>query len=201
MKRFTMLFAVLTLMVSTAFAQNGAFAPYVSGSVSTSANLGYKNPDFTVGAGIESSTKNLLLDVHGTFDTANSIKTDNGYAGTLTGAAYYKFFGHILGGAGANWSVNTAQLKTQFANIDATRQSAHTFIGGGVQFGKVRILANYNLPGKDALLNERIIDVNTEIFLKKHLRLTQNTTLNSYVGAGNVRATASKIGVGLKLVI
>jgi hypothetical protein len=207
MKRIILLFAVLALLAGATFAQNGAFAPYATGSVSTSSALGYKNPDFTVGAGIESSTQYLLLDIHGLFDTANLTVTDKGYTGTIQASGYYKFFGHMLAGAGANWSVNTAEATTFIQGtqvrrvIDATRQSAHPFVGGGFQFGKVRVIANYNLPGKNALTNERIVNVNTEVFATKHLRLTQDTTINSYVDGSNIRVTGTKLGAGLKLVL
>lgn len=204
--RFSMKFlAVLVLfMTSAAFAQNGVFAPYVNAGVSTTAAAGYKNPDFTVGAGIESNTRGLLMDVHGTFDTANSIKTNNGYTGGLNASVYVKVLGPFLIGGGANWAVNTAQLKTQFSNIDATRQSAHPFIGGGFQAGKFRLLADYNLPGKEALTNERIVDVNAEFFAAKHVRITANATVNSFIditSPSKSRATANKLGVGIKLVI
>jgi hypothetical protein len=210
MKRISMFVAVVAMFASTVFAQNGVFAPYVKGSVSSSANAGYKNPDYTAGAGVESSSKYMLLDLNGSFDSANAVKTDNGYTGTVAGTAYYKLFGHLLAGGGATWQLNTAQVSNFVKNfkgqsvrqvVDATRQSAHPLVGGGFQFSRVRVLATYALPGKDALTNERLVDVNSEIFIKKHFRLTQFAELNSYVGAGKIRATANKLGAGVKFVL
>src|SRR5271154_2885143 len=107
-----MLFAAVVLMVGSAFAQNGALAPYVdagigvSSSVTGTGSVTASNPSYNVGAGIESSTKHLLLDLNGQFSTTNlkalnfsAVKT-NSYAATVTGTGYLKA-GHFLFGGGA----------------------------------------------------------------------------------------------------
>lgn len=227
MKRIAMLFAVLALAVGLASAQNGAFAPYAQGSVSYSANAGSTNPSFNGGLGIESSTKHLLLDVNGVFQTANpSVNGLNviqvggrGYTGTLTGSAYLKLHKFLLAGVGADWSINHATFETikEFGEgstakvaLDATLQSAHPFVGGGFQTRFNRLLVTYALPGKDALTNERIIPVTNEFFVGKHLRLTQSVQLTSYNGNPalrnfdipntGVRVSAITAGAGAKFV-
>ena len=109
MKKLMLFFAALTFLVGTAFAQNGAFAPYVDGAVSVSAAnaeslTSTSNPNFKVGAGIESSTKYLLLDANAQFNSGNLsgfqglVSNTGGYTGRVEGSAYYKFFGKVLVG-------------------------------------------------------------------------------------------------------
>src|SRR5271170_7909612 len=112
--------AVVALFVALAFvspanAQNGAFAPYADANISftgtgnnvVGVNLtGVSNPNYRVGGGIESSTKHLLLDINGQFDSASFagiegvFKNTGGYTLTATGSAYYKLGGVLLVGGG-----------------------------------------------------------------------------------------------------
>src|SRR5208337_4311257 len=77
MRSISMFLAVVALLIGTAFAQNGAFAPYVQAGIGGSStatgtsNITASNPNYIVGAGIESSTKHLLLNLDATFGTAN----------------------------------------------------------------------------------------------------------------------------------
>jgi hypothetical protein len=213
-------------MVGSAFAQNGAFAPYVQGGISYSANAGTSNPSFNGGLGIESSTKHLLLDINGTFQSANpSVSEFNvvqvngrGYTGSVQGSAYLKVAKHFLVGGGGTWAINHSffenikefgSSETIKGGLDATLQSAHPFVGGGFQTKYNRLLVTYALPGKDALTNERIIPITNEFFVGKHLRLTQTVQLTSYSGnpalrnfeiPGGVRVAAVTAGAGVKFV-
>ena len=89
MRRTFMLIALLSLAVGLASAQNGAFAPYVQGSVSGTPGAGgafftgFTSPSYSVGVGVESSTKHLLLDANGVFNTADST-TGAGHDGVIT---------------------------------------------------------------------------------------------------------------------
>jgi len=204
MKKIVMLFTIVLLAATLGFAQNGAFAPYVSGTVATSSTLGTVNPDYKVGVGIESSTKHLLLDINGTVDTAD-IKpaiAANSIANTtlnLQVSGYYKLFSHLLVGTGANFSQNTASYKT-LKTLAAVKTAAQPFVGAGVQLGKLRVIANYDLPGKDAQTNNRVVTVNSEFQLFKHIRVTQTTVIDSYVGTP-ARVTGTQLGAGLKFVL
>lgn len=224
-KTLFVVLAVLALAVGSAFAQNGAFAPYVNGGVTYSANTGTSNPGFVGGLGVESSTKHLLLDLNGTINTANPATNaatlfqvkGKGYTGTVTGSAYLKVAKHFLVGGGAFWQISpgTYQSITDGSTsakvkLDATLQSAHPFIGGGFQTKYNRLLATYALPGKDALTNEKIIPITNEFFVGKHLRLTQSVTIVSYSGVagpnyfdysvGGVRVAGTTLGAGVKYV-
>lgn len=228
LKRIAMLFAMLALFAGLAVAQNGAFAPYVQGSVSYSANQGQSNPSFNGGLGIESSTNALLLDLNGTFATANPADSElnlvtvagRGFTGTIAGSAYLKVTKHLLAGVGGSWAVTHADFESVVANglrsvlpkgIDATLESAHPYVGGGFQIKRDRLLVTYALPGKDALTNERIVPVSNELFLTKHLRLTQNVTFTSYSGNpaltnltipfNGVRVSAVSASAGVKFVL
>lgn len=217
--------AVLALFVGSAVAQNGAFAPYVSGGVTYSANTGTTNPGFVGGLGIESSTKHLLLDLNGTINTANPTANvanlfqfnGKGYTGKVTGSVYLKVKKYFLIGGGAYWqispgtfeSVRTIDSSNYQTKLDATLQSAHPFIGGGFQTKYNRLLATYALPGKDAFVNEKIIPITNEFFVGKHLRLTQSVTIVSSDGPtanyfeytnGGIRLAGTEVGAGVKFV-
>lgn len=228
MKNLKLLFALLVLgltFAGTASAQNGVFAPYVAGRVSSTANLGYKDPNYGVTAGIESSSKSLLLDVNGTFDSANPIRVltttgalvaGDGYTTGLHASGYIKLFSRILIGGGANWEVNPATVKATINNkialLNAARSTAMPFVGGGFNAKRDRFLVNYNLPGKDELAGERKIDFHNEVlFLKGHVRLVQDVAINSFINSStsnglavpgtNVRVTGNSVGGGIKLVL
>jgi hypothetical protein len=208
MKRFALLFAVLTLAVfaaSSAKAQNGAFAPYVTAGVSVQGGgIDYTNktnPNFVLGGGIESSTKHLLLDVNTTYNTADNVVTKNGYTVNTQASGYLKLFSHALVGAGVNSSINnltptTAQKKL----LAVSTQSFHPFVGVGYETSKLRVIGTYLLPAKDALNNERIANGTAEVFVAKHLRATGGVQLDSADSSGT-RQLKVGVGVGLKFVL
>jgi hypothetical protein len=207
MKRFITYLALAVLLLfgaSSAFAQNGAFAPYVDGSISlqsTGLITSTQNPTFNVGGGIESSTKHLLLDVNAQFSSGNAsnlggiFNSNGGYTGTATGSAYYKLGGFLVGG-GALWSNQVAKGSSLYEGSIGSfnYQQVAPFIGGGYQFKYDRILVDYVLPVGTASLNSlgyaftgshpQQVNISNEIFLgtkglRKHLRLTQNVNILS----------------------
>jgi len=219
--RFITLLAMLFLaFAGVANAQNGAFAPYVDGSISfsgTGSVTSTSNPNFTVGGGVESSTKHLLLDVNAQFNSANIsslggiLSNTGGYTGTATGSAYYKLGGFLLGG-GAFWSNQVASGQTlgeSLSNVSFNYKQVRAFVGGGYQFKHDRIIATYLLPGIDQIqgaglqnaftgVNSRVGTVNNEIFLgttglRKHLRLTQTVSVAS--SNTNLQAAFSSAGL------
>jgi len=201
MKRFAMLLAVLTLVVGAAVAQNGAFAPYATAGVGIQSaavsTVDKTNPNYTVGGGLESSTKYLLLDAHTTFNTANNAVTGQGYTFDTQAAGYLKVFNHFLGGAGVDSTVNSVDLKSKGVN---SFQGVHPFVGAGYQTSKFRVIATYLLPGKDAVTNERIGNVNAEVFVTKHIRAIGGILLDSNVPEKTRQMTVGATA-GIKIVL
>lgn len=197
MKIIATIIAAVVLMVGSAFAQNGAFAPYVQGTITTAPGSPATGASYSVGAGIESSTKHLLLDANGLFNTAKVTSgTGNGYNGTITAQGYYKLFGHVLAGGGADVVINTNGFT--FGNFASTaRTSANPFVGGGLQAGRFRSILTYQLPGKDAVPGQRLFQLNSELGLTKHIRLTVPVSVNSISG----KYTATSVGGGIKFVL
>lgn len=214
MKTIAMVFAVVALMVSAAFAQNGAVAPYVDAGIGISStltgtgSLSASNPNYFLGAGIESSTAHLLLDVNGQFFTGNvrtfGQGTNGTYAATITGTGFLKL-GHILVGGGALY--NNVVSSGDFSSLIPNRNTFVPEIGGGFQFSRDRITALYELPGRSATGN-RTFNIHNEIFLIKsaHVRLTQDVSVNSSTEGGlvvdgvNTRVTGGTAAAGLKFV-
>lgn len=186
----------ILLFVGGAFAQNGAFAPYVAGTITTAPGSPATGASYSVGAGIESSTKHLLLDANGMFNTAKVTSgTGSGYNGTITAQGYYKLFGHVLAGGGADVVINTNGFT--FGNFVSTaRTSANPFVGGGLQAGRFRSILTYQLPGKDAVPGQRSFQLNSELGVTKHVRVTVPVAVNSLAG----KYTATSVGGGLKFV-
>src|SRR5271170_2012004 len=132
-------------MVGSAFAQNGAVAPYVdagiglSSTVTGTGSVTASNPNYFVGAGIESSTKHLLLDVNGQFSSGNvrtfGQGTNGTYAATVTGTGFLKL-GHFLVGGGALY--NNVVSGGKFSSLIPTRNTFVPEIGGGYQFSRDR---------------------------------------------------------------
>jgi hypothetical protein len=216
-KSFLLVLAALVLMVGSAFAQSGAFAPYVDAGISGSSTLTASssvtaiNPNYTVGAGIESSTKYLLLDVHANFNSQNyrtfgisAIGSGDSYAATVQGTGFLKVGKLLLGGG--TFYQDTVTAKTIRGLFPNAGQTFVPLIGGGFQFSRDRITALYELPGRSAT-NQRTVDFHNEVFLTKkgHLRLTQDISLNTAVQnvpTTNItqRISGGSAGVGLKLV-
>src|SRR5271156_6405197 len=228
MKMRFLTFAVIALLaalvcVSPAKAQNGAFTPYVDASITGTGGgtVGFSNPNFRIGGGIESSTTHLLLDVNAQFDSANLsgfgglVNSNGGYTGTVTGSGYYKFHGFLLGGGAfySNQIATGGTVGSFFTGISANRNQIRPFVGGGYQFSRDRILVDYVLPGRDNIaqlgdvnLKDRTVQIRNEFFLgksglSKHIRITQNLDINSnlLVGAGT-RETNYTAGAGVKFV-
>jgi len=229
MKMRFLTFTVIALLAALAFvspahAQNGAFAPYVDGSISLSGGGGAlttSNPGYTVGGGIESSTKHFLLDANAQFSSANVHIFSSGYTGTITGQGYVRL-GVVLLGGGAYWSntvaAGTTPLNTLGA-ISANYLQARPFIGAGFQTKRDRLIVSYVLPGLDQIqangnvfsnVNSRIVNVNNEYILGRtglahHIRLTQSVSFNSSNTAIGGDSTPTRTlsyggGVGVKFV-
>jgi hypothetical protein len=213
-KSILLVLAALALMVSSAFAQNGAFAPYVDAGIGASSTFNGSgtvtahNPNYIVGAGIESSTKHLLLNLDANFQSADfrafGKVNSNAFAATVTGTGYLKF-GKLLVGTGAFYKdqVINGNYRSLIPNLQTTTFAP--LVGGGFQFSRDRITALYELPGRSAT-NQRTVDLNNEIYLTKtgHLRLTQQLSLNSSIASlpaiGSARISGGNGSVGLKLV-
>jgi hypothetical protein len=207
MKRFIFALAALVAFfgASSAVAQNGAFAPYVTAGVGVQGgNLSYANktnPSFTFGGGIESSTKFLLLDANATYNTANNVVTQNGYTIAAQGSGYFKL-DHVLLGVGVNESINNlTRTNLQAKLVPSSFQSFHPFVGVGYQTTKFRATATYDLPAKDAINNERIVNFNGEVFATKHIRATGGVLIDSTVPTGGTRQLAVGASAGIKLVL
>lgn len=210
MKRFALLFAVVALLIGTgvASAQNGAFAPYVTAGVGVQGgqlDLAAKtNPNFAFGGGIESSTKHFLLDANATYNTADNVVTSNGYTVKADASGYYKL-GKFLAGAGVNESINNitpTAAEISKLKLASTYQGFHPYVGGGIQTAKFRALATYLLPAKDAQTNERITNLNAEIFATKHIRVTGGVQIDSAIPTGSTtRQLAVGASTGIKFVL
>lgn len=206
--------AVLALMVGSAFSQNGAFAPYVDAGIGGSstftgaANVTAHNPNYIVGAGIESSTKHLLLNLDARFESANyrtfGLANGDNYAATVTGTGFVKV-GHLLLGGGTLYRDNVigGNVRSLLPNLQST--TFVPLVGGGVQFSRDRFTAVYELPGRSGV-NQRTVDFNNEFFLTKSakLRLTQQVSINTsdtgVPSIGSVRVSGGSANVGVKFV-
>jgi len=218
MKAILSIFAVLAILVGSAFAQSGAFAPYVQAGISASStftgnnSVTARNPNYIVGAGIESSTKHLLLDVNANFNSQDyrtfgiSGLNNNSYAATVTGTGFLKVGKLLLGGG--TYYKNTVTTGTISKLLPGAGDVFVPLVGGGFQFSRDRITAVYELPGRSAT-NQRTVDFHNEVFLTKkgHLRLTQDVSLNSSVAqitnsnlSLSQRVSGGSAGAGLKLV-
>lgn len=214
--RMMLTLAVLVLSVCTAFPQG--LAPYVDGAVSVSGSnassiTATSNPNFQVGGGVELNTKQYFLDANAQFDTASLaaltgvFQNTGGYAGTVTGQAYYKIGGKLLVGGGGFWSNQVASGTTiqqvyQSAKVSFNYNQVRPFVGVGYQFSGDRLLATYDLPGLDQVQNlaslaqyvkglqgalnavhSQTVTVSNEVSLGKglghHFRLTQAVTFSS----------------------
>jgi hypothetical protein len=202
--RIASLFIAMLAFAGVASAQapkpaafGGIFQPYVDGSITTAPGSPATGASYSVGAGIESNTNRLLLDVNGSFNTAKVTSgTGSGYNGTITGQGYYKLFSHVLAGGGASVVINTNGFT--FSNFASTaRNSANPFVGAGLQAGRFRSILTYQLPGKDAVAGQRNFQFSNELAVSRHFRLTVPVGVNSIGG----RYTATSVGGGVKLVL
>jgi len=210
----TLLLSVGLLITPAAKAQNGAFAPYVDIGIAVAGSdsvLVSTEAIGNVGAGIESSSKHLLLDVNGQFTSANGFTTASGYTDSVNGSGYLKAGAFLLGG-GASYSNQIVGVPTTFGNlatgfvttvehINVTQ--VRPFIGAGLQLPRDRVIVNYFLPGSDpsGLAGGPAFQVHNEIFLSNHglfdhIRFVQNLDF-----VNNTTGTTWIVGGGLKFVL
>ena len=221
--------AGLAFSGTTANAQNGSFAPYVSLGVSAASSTGINAPSFNASVGIESSSRWLLADVNGNFSSnnpvtavkacvANGVASSlcSGYSSGISAAVYAKVFKIFLVGGGATWDVNPATLVASAKSactaakscVSAVTTNANPFVGGGVQFKHDRLLVSYVLPGLNAIAGQKAFNVHNEIMFSKlkHVRFTQDVSFITGTGSTLIQGTMTSIsgtsaGVGLKLVL
>lgn len=220
MNRVSLIVATLLLVLGlsgTASAQNGKFAPYVdagigiSSTLSGTGSLTSSNPNFRVGVGVESSSKYVLLDINGQFDTQNirsftslsGLRGGDSYKGTVNASGYLKL-NHLLVGVGARWSDRITDPNFK-GLIPTSINELTSYVSAGAQFGRDRVTVSYVLPGRNAEYHAREVDFHNEIFLTKgaHFRLTQDLVgISSTPGnLGGRRVTGGSGSVGLKVVI
>ena len=177
-----------------------AVAPYVVGSIQTAPGSSIEN--YNAGVGLESNLNHVLFDVNGGYQTAN-VTAGARRTGTLQASGYYKLFGRLLVGAGANWVINTNGFSTSHY-INPARESVNPFIGAGLQFLNVRSVVSYQLTGKDGIQEQIKFDWNSEFALTRHVRFTLPVVVNSYQSGplrslGGSRVSVIQAGAGLKL--
>jgi len=180
---------------------NQAFAPYVIGSIQTAPGSSIEN--YVAGVGLESSSNHILLDVNGGYHTAN-VTAGAGHTGTLQASGYYKLFGRLMVGGGANWVINTNGFSTSHY-INSARESFNPFIGTGLQFRNVRSVVSYQLTADDGIQEQIKFDWNSELALTRHVRFTVPVVVNSYQSGplrslGGRRVSVVQAGAGVKLV-
>ena len=197
------LFLMILLFATGAHAQNSAFAPYGTASVSgTSVGsvLTPSNPNYAVGLGVESSTTHLLLDVNGNFSggfaaISGAVHNSGGYEINLQGSAYLRL-NNILIGGGALYAQQVAPgvtiqstASTFSTTISNNRNQIRPFVGIGYQFSRDRAILSYVLPGRDATgsvptVADRTVNFSNEVFLGRsgvisHFRFTQNISITT----------------------
>jgi hypothetical protein len=153
--------------------------------------------------GLESSSNHILLDVNGGYRTAN-VTAGAGHTGTVQAAGYYKLFGRLIVGAGANWVINTNGFATSHY-INSARESVNPFIGTGLQLRNVRSVVSYQLTADDGIQEQIKFDWNSELALTRHVRFTVPVVVNSYQSGplrslGGRRVSVTQAGAGVKLV-
>jgi hypothetical protein len=222
MKNLFSFFAVLVLALTfagTASAQNGVFAPYVDAGISVSStltgtgSLTARNPNYQVGGGIESSSKYLLLNFDGQFNSQN-VRTfgfgpNASFTGTLTGTGFYKAGKHLLLGGGVKWSdqVTNGQISSL---IPSSINQLAPLVGAGLEFSRDRFTVLYVLPGRNTTVNQREVDFHNELYITKsaHFRLTTDVTGSTgdvgvpILGLNNtIRISGGSAAVGIKFVL
>lgn len=214
MKSVVSFIAVLALLVGAAFAQAPAaktatlsttFAPYVVGSITTAP--GATGQNYTIGVGLERDKGRFYFDGSGVYSTALvSANPGQPHVGLFTLQGYYKVFGHVLAGGGATAVLNTGAIKTPKTFVDSARAQANPFVGAGLEFGRFRSIASYQIPVRGEGVPEQIkFNLNSEFAFTRHIRFTLPLVISSYQTAplkslGGQRVTIAQAGAGLKLV-
>jgi hypothetical protein len=201
---------VLVLLAEVAGAQakpqtssflNQALAPYVLGSIQTAPGSNIEN--YKAGVGLESSSKHILLDVNGCYDSSN-VTAGARQTGTVQASGYYKLFTRMLVGAGVNLVISASGFSTShFTNL--ARESVNPFIGAGLQVGNIRSVISYQLTADDGILEQIKFNWNSEFALTRHIRFTLPVVVNSYESGtlrsvGGRRVSVPQAGVGVKVV-
>ena len=220
----TLLVLALTLGFATAsFAQGAAgagakpcattkptlettFAPYVVGGITTAPGAAGQN--YFVGIGVEHDGGKVYLDANGVYSSA-AVAANPGqpHVGVFTLQGYYKLFGHVLAGGGATAVLNTGAIKTPKSFVDSARSQANPFVGAGLEFGRFRSIASYQIPVRGEGVPEQIkFNLNNELALTRHIRVGVPLTISSYRNGpafkylGGARVTVAQAGGELKLV-
>ena len=211
--KMTIALLVLVLLTEVAGAQakqqtrstlNQGLAPYLVGSIQTAPGSNIEN--YKAGVGLESSSKHILLDVNGSYDSCN-VTAGARQTGTLQVSGYYKFykfFSRLLVGVGASWVISTSGFSTSHF-INPAHESANPFIGAGLQFGNIRSVISYQLTADDTILEQIKFNWNSEFALTRHLRFTVPVVVNSYqsgplTSLGGRRVSVAQAGAGVKVV-
>jgi hypothetical protein len=177
-----------------------AFEPYVVGSIQTAPGSNIEN--YMAGIGLESSSKHILLDVNGVYETAN-VTAGAGHTGTFQASGYYKLFGRLIVGAGANLVINTSGFSTSHF-INPGRESVNPFLSTGLQFRDVRSIVSYQLTADDAIQEQIKFNWNSELALTRRVRITVPVVVNSYQSGplrslGGRRVSVTQAGAGVKV--
>lgn len=217
MKKLSSLLFVLALTLgfaASSFAQSTkptletSFAPYIVGAITTAP--GASNENYVVGIGLERDTTHFYFDGSGVYSTA--LVTANPatpHVGLFTVQGYYKIAGHLLAGVGATTVLNTGDFSTGAGFISAVKAAANPFVGTGLEFGRFRTIATYQIPmrGNGAIPEQIKFNVSNEFALTRHIRIGVPLTINSYqtggpfLSLGGHRITVTQIGGELKLVL
>lgn len=215
MKKLAVLFVTLLALVafaSTASAQTkpsafgGIFQPYVDGSITTAPGAPGNGQNYTVGVGLEADTRHFLFDGSGSYNSALvTANPGNGHVGLFTLQGYYKIGGHLLAGGGATAVLNTGAF-TAPNFVNTAKAAANPFVGVGLQVGRFRSIASYQIPVRGAGIPEQIkFTVNNEFALNRHVRIWVPLVINSYREGtsfpSDVRVTVPQVGAGLKLLL
>lgn len=215
MKSLVSFIAVLALAVS-AFGQAAPacktvptletkFAPYVVGAITTAPGAAGQN--YVIGVGAEHDGGKVYIDGSGVYSSA-AVAANPGqpHVGVFQLQGYYKLFGHVLAGGGATAVLNTGAIKTPKTFVDSARSQANPFVGAGLEFGRFRSIASYQIPVRGEGVPEQIkFNLNSELALTRHIRVFVPLVISSYQTAplkslGGQRVTIAQAGGGLKLV-
>ena len=171
--------------------------PYVVETIQTAP--GASSQDYTFGVGYKIDTSSYLSDNSVTFNSAD-VLSGVGKVMKVVTSHYVKYYNHFLSGAGATYLANTNGFSAVLDYVNNSTSSANAFIGEGVYFNKYTTIVTYQLPGKNALLNQRYFLLNNEYKLSKHLRLVAPAGINSYHNGLGARVTTVSTGAGVMFV-
>lgn len=180
------------------------FAPYVIGEITTAPGAAGQN--YVVGVGVEHDGSRFYFDGSGVYSSAaTAVNPGAGHVGLFKLQGYYKIKGHLLVGGGATTAVNTgAIISGQVYNT--AKAQANGFAGAGLEFGRFRTIASYQIPWRGNGVPEQIkFNLDSELAITRHIRFVLPLVASSYQTApfkslGGQRVTIAQVGGGLKLV-